>query len=201
VKDFKKMAADLNSHLAALNGLETMLRMTQPWKQRDHEQITADAARWAGREMMCLAVWLETDSGIDWLRSRELLDDRESRLPRFWERMGASEEGLPLKSGTVAGGGNLAVAGLAGAGEGAGALAAEKAQERPISGQLAAEQAVTECADNDSPWLICKKCAAAGKCLAAPTTTDLMEAMSGLASLVIGLQKNLDRVWAEVRRA
>jgi hypothetical protein len=27
---------------------------------------------------------------------------------------------------------------------------------------------VTECADNDSPWLICKPCAAAGKCAKEP---------------------------------
>lgn len=30
--------------------------------------------------------------------------------------------------------------------------------------------AVTECNDNDSPWLICKTCAAAGQCAKAPPT-------------------------------
>jgi hypothetical protein len=30
---------------------------------------------------------------------------------------------------------------------------------------FAAEPVVTECADNDSPWLVCKTCAAAGKCV------------------------------------
>jgi hypothetical protein len=37
-----------------------------------------------------------------------------------------------------------------------------------------AEPALTECADNDSPWLVCKPCAAAGKCANASDVPPLV---------------------------
>ena len=47
---------------------------------------------------------------------------------------------------------------------------------KPAAPPAPAAQPLTECNDNDSPWLVCKPCAAAGKCARAAVTDAMVDA-------------------------
>lgn len=49
-------------------------------------------------------------------------------------------------------------------------------------------QPIRECADNDSPWLICKPCAAEGKCKQAEPQPDQRQQLEDLRMLVLDWQ-------------
>lgn len=183
--DSKDASADQEAdrHLIALNGLNAML-----WMSGNVGQVTPTTARQAARLMGELAEWLQDKPGSEWLAQERRVATQtsprpENRLAGLYSR--PKEEAPKLVDAHVSGRSHRDP--LDGAVKLACANVSGHSREQPLtSGQI-----------NQNNW---------GQ--SGPSENGdrvnlmaVMESLEGIASMLIGLQKNIDRVWQEVRRA
>lgn len=179
------MGDDLNQQIVALNGLAVMLQMVDI---RGH--VTLDAVAWGLKNLAALGVWLQRNPGID-LRlpidevaalTKGALKKRLERLQSSRPFQTAVEEPAQEVSER-----SLPADRLSGAVKLVTTHVSDHSREQPLTSEQQDRHKWGQSGPGENGDRV--------------DLIAVMESIGSLAGLVIGLQKSIDRVWLEVRRA